>query len=114
MSDLPDPPLQLTIRRDVNGRPTAVAEPPHQPVGWYLEQDVGASSETCELMLAALAEVEGDHRRSWVGTGNAHTVRIDAEGVLVENAWAIPVSRCTITHDEFRQALASWRDFVGT
>jgi uncharacterized protein YacL (UPF0231 family) len=77
-------------------------------LGSFLEQDIQGSVASCKHFLELIAEMEQGRRKEWSGTGNAHTVTIRPDGVVIENAWdeTLPVSRVSL--QEFKECLSEW------
>lgn len=90
----------------------AVVDPSSAPLAWYLEQDLQASVEHCDKVLAECARVT-QSGGEWSGTGNAHTVTINPQRVLIENEYVEgEKGACELTTADFIAAVTAWRDEV--
>jgi hypothetical protein len=105
-------PLVLRYERDRHGFPRAIADAPHEPVGWYLEQDVQGSIADAGSLLDLVDAVESGRVPRWEGTGNAHHLTLAAGAAVVENVYAENVPPCRLTLAEFREAVSGWLAFV--
>lgn len=43
-------------------------------IGWFLEQDIQSSRNTCRLYIDELTAVQSGDGKEWEGTGNAFTI----------------------------------------
>lgn len=99
---------------DDDGNPRAVAAPPKQALGWFLEDDVQGAPNSCRLILEEIERVERGEIDMWEGTGNAHTVTVRPDGVTIVNEFADDSEPAEVSVDEFRVALTRWRDLILT
>lgn len=77
----------------------------------FLEGDIQSGNAGCDLLLERIDEVETRAIPVFKATGNAFTVNIAPEGVLLECDYDEGL-RCRLTIAEFRDALIAWRAFV--
>jgi len=99
---------------DSHGYPRAEYQPPHEVLGWYLEQDVQNSPATCEELLRLSDEVINGNRPDWQGVGNAHTLSIKGNCVCIENEFSDSGTLCELSIEDFKTALLSWKELVGS
>ena len=99
---------------DVSGYHRVDANDVHPLIGSYLEQDVQRYPTACDEVLKSLEEVEKGIRDSWSGTGNAHTVTIDPDGVSIVNEWDDSFGMARLSHSVFRQSVEAWRQFIAS
>ncbi|MBX3417585.1 MAG: hypothetical protein KF851_08290 [Pirellulaceae bacterium] len=97
---------------DSHGFPRAEYSPPFQPLGWYLEQDVQGSTETCDEVLAICYDVMNGEKNDWEGGGNAHTVSIVGNRVTIENEFAETDQVLVISIEDFSSAVRSWKQLL--
>jgi hypothetical protein len=102
----------IRCARDDRGFRRVYVEPACEGLAAFLEQDVQNDQEFCRSLLAAIREIERGDQSEWSGTGNAHDVRITADGVSIENLWLDNVSPCTLSLAQFREAVETWRSFL--
>jgi hypothetical protein len=102
----------LRFIRDANGYPRAEGEGAYQLLGTFLEQDVQGSLNGCNEYLGIISQIRSGLLPEWSGLGNAHNVSITESGVVIENEWAIPNSRSTVSLDEFENAIRQWAALI--
>jgi len=91
---------------------------PYELVGWFLEQDVQGSLYHCQLLFSEIEKVKTGVESEYSGTGNAHTITITREQVVIENEYLIESEDCDISRIcempllEFEQALTQWFEFI--
>lgn len=78
----------------------------------FLEQDVQGSVEACQGWLQAIRDVRQGVQAAMSGTGNAHSVELTKEGVVIENIWDETLGSATMSLDTFECALEEWRKFI--
>jgi uncharacterized protein YacL (UPF0231 family) len=105
--------MDIRLYRDPQGLPRAQAAPPHEVVGWWLEQDVQQDPATCDAVLAGIAAVRAGQTPEWTGTGNAHTVTLTARGARIESEFAEPPAAAECSLDELQDAVSRWQALVG-
>jgi len=84
--------------------PRADFDPPHEVVGWFLEQDVQSVSR-CEELIAIVDETKVATRSRYNSGGNAHSIVIDRGGVCIENDYVESPRAASLSLDEFRAAV---------
>ena len=103
---------------DEHGFRRAEVSPPYQLLGWYLEDDVQGSLYHCKLLFSEIEKVKAGVEPEFSGTGNAHTVTITRDKVVIENEYLIESEDCDISRIceiplvEFEQALTQWFEFI--
>ena len=100
--------------RDENGFSRVNPNDVHPLVATFLEQDVQASTPTCDEFLGLLDEIENGRRGDWSGTGNAHHVAITKDLVTITNAWDDSLGVALIPMPLFRECVAAWRSHIST
>jgi len=80
----------------------------HPNIGTFLEDDVMSSTVGGQKCMAAAEDVEAGRLPKWSGTGNAHTVTIQPDGVSIENVWDEGLGVAEMSIPEFKQCLGSW------
>jgi len=80
----------------------------HPNIGAFLEGDIQSSVAGCKVCMAAAEDVEAGRLPKWSGTGNAHTVTIQPDGVSIENVWDEGLGVAEMSIPEFKQCLGSW------
>lgn len=81
-------------------------------IGAYLEQDVQSDSASGREIIQALDDVIAGRRADWAGTGNAHTITIRPDCVVIHNDWDETADDATLPPLAFRQCIVAWLDFV--
>ncbi len=64
--------------------------------------------------MAAAEDVETGRLPKWSGTGNAHTVTIQSDGVSIENVWDESLGVAEVSIPEFKQCLGSWLRLISS
>jgi hypothetical protein len=96
----------------------AEVNPPYRLLGWYFEDDVQGSLYTCKLLFSEIEKVKAGIVPEVSGTGNAHTITITPDKVVIENEYLIEsddfqMSRtCEMPVAEFEKALTQWFEFI--
>jgi hypothetical protein len=86
----------------------------HPLIASYLEQDVQGCIPTCLKLVGILDEFKAGRRDERSGTGNAHTVTIRPDVVVIENDWAEDFGEARLSHDVFRACLEDWMQFISS
>jgi len=97
---------------DEHGFRRAEVSPPYQLLGWYLEDDVQGSLYHCKLLFSEIEKVKAGVEPEFSGTGNAYTITITGDKVLLEDEYSEPLTTCEIPLFEFEQALTQWFEFI--
>jgi hypothetical protein len=103
---------------DEHGFRRAKVSPPYELLGWYFEGDVQASIYHCKLLFSEIEKVKAGIVPETSGTGNAHTITITPDRVVIENEFLIEsddsqMSRtCEMPLIEFEKALTQWFEFI--
>ncbi len=97
---------------DKNNCPRAEYQPPNEILGWYLEQDVQSSPATCDEMLSVCSDVLSGQKESWEGVGNAHSIVINREAVVIENEFDESSGPCEVSIEELQTALKLWKELI--
>jgi uncharacterized protein YacL (UPF0231 family) len=100
--------------RDEQGFPRVETGDSHPNIGSFLEQDIQSSTEGCREYMAAAEDVETGRLPKWSGTGNAHTVTIQSDGVSIENVWDESLGVAEVSIPEFKQCLGSWLRLISS
>jgi hypothetical protein len=58
--------------------------------------------------LAALDEIKEGHLPEWSGTGNAHTVTMRPDAVVIHNEWDDSLGDARLSLDVFRDCIQAW------
>ncbi len=95
---------------DRQGNPRAQGE--DEALCGFLEQDVQGSVRSCDWFLERLEEVVSSSARLWEGTGNAFSVTIHPDKIMIESEFASPVLRTTLSVDDFRRAIQDWKRLI--
>lgn len=104
--------MKIDIVLDRYGVLRARVPEEYEPLGRYLEDDLQEVAENCDYVLERIAKVEQAELASWEGTGNAHTVTLDHDGVKIETEFAIPEQSVNMTFVEFKAAIEEWRSAI--
>ena len=94
--------------QDERGYPRVDPNGLHPLIAAYLEQDVQGSRGACQELLAALEEVKNGRLPEWSGTGNAHTVSIRPDVVMIHNEWDDSLGNAHLPLDVFRGCIEAW------
>lgn len=102
---------------DEHGIRRAFVISPYELLGWYLEDDVQGSLYHCKLLFSVIEKVKNGALEEWSGTGNAHTITITQDRVVLENEYLLeseetPRRNCEIPLIEFEKALKEWFQFI--
>ncbi|MCZ6677555.1 MAG: YacL family protein [Candidatus Poribacteria bacterium] len=103
---------------DENGFRRAEVSPPYELLGWYLEGDVQGSIYTCKLLLSEIEKAKAGVEEEYSGTGNAHTITIKRDKVVIENELLNETKDCEMSQiceiplPEFEKALTQWFEFI--
>jgi uncharacterized protein YacL (UPF0231 family) len=57
-------------------------------VGWFLEQDVQSSVQTCQSYIKSLEAVEKSQVEEWKATGNAFTIIAGTNQALIQSEFS--------------------------
>lgn len=106
--------MHIRFFRDERGRPSAVAAPPAQAVGWFLEQDVRREADNCLQLLQLIDDLRRGKLTHWDATGNAHALTLTPEGATIENLFAPGPVISHVTLDELEQAVRGWLRLITT
>ena len=84
----------------------------HPLLGAFLEQDVQNSPENCAFFLQAVDGVARGETAEWEGSGNAFTVTIKRDGVIIASLWdeSLALDRLELTG--FASSLRGWLEFI--
>jgi uncharacterized protein YacL (UPF0231 family) len=88
------------LRVDANGL--------HPLIAAYVEQDVQGDPAACLELLSIIDEVKNGHRVGWSGTGNAHTVTIRPDVVVIHNEWDDSLGDAYMPVEDFRCCIETW------
>ena len=97
---------------DSDGYPWADFSPPYETLGVFLVSDVQSCAETCDIVLSECDAILSGKEQRISGTGNAHTVTMTREGVLIENEYTDELPPCRLSIEEFRQVIESWKKLI--
>jgi len=99
----------ITCYIDKQGYPRAVtSDEGLSSIAAYFEQDIQFSLHSVALIEDAISKIEKGTLNKWEGTGNAFTLQITPELVLVQNEFENDLSS-TLSLEDFRKALESWQ-----
>ena len=99
----------ISCQRDADGYCRVDADDVHPAVGAYLEQDVQEDPATCQDLLDALDAVQAGRQPEWSGTGNAHTLTIRSDAVVIHNEYDDSLGDAVLTPDVFRGCVQAWQ-----
>ncbi|MBI1929410.1 YacL family protein [Candidatus Poribacteria bacterium] len=103
---------------DPSGIRRAEVSPPYELVGWYLMDDVQGGIYSCKELLSIIEKVKTGVESEYSGTGNAHTITITKDKVVIENEYLIESEDCDISRIceiplfEFEKALTQWFELI--
>lgn len=97
---------------DQHGFPHAEYQPPNEILGWFLEQDVQNSPNSCKWLLQLCEEIDAGTRQEYDGTGNAHAISIVGNRVHIENLFTDSIAPSDLSIDEFRAGILSWMRLI--
>jgi len=97
---------------DEHGIRRARVDSPYEMVGLFLEGDVQGSLYHCKLLLSIIEKVKSGMESEWSGTGNAYTITITRDKVVLEYEYSDPLETCEIPLFEFEKALKEWFQFI--
>ena len=78
----------------------------------YLSGDVQSSPNTCLWLLERIDEIKSGKIFELVSTGNAHTLTLRPNCVLIESEYTEGKEVCTLELDEFEHIIRGWMQFV--
>ena len=97
---------------DAKGYPRAASSDREmEAVAAYLEQDIQTSNHSIELIEEAVTKVKNRTLSEWEGTGNAFTIQLTLNSVLIENEFD-QSQASELSLEDFEQALSSWKSIV--
>jgi hypothetical protein len=99
--------------RDAHGYPRCEAAPPHQVVGWFLEQDIQGSRRTADELLAEIEGIASGCQTGWSGTGNAFHLALTPAGAEIECLWDEAIPACRVGLAELGEAVRGWAQLLG-
>ena len=85
---------------------------PYAVIGWFLEQDVQASLESCSHIRSICRDVLEGRLEGFQSSGNAHVLIIEANTVTLQNQFAFDNASCVITLNDLIEALDQWRALI--
>ena len=100
--------------RDEEGYCRVDAKDLHPLIAAYLEQDVQGDPVACQELFGILEEVEHGRRVEWSGTGNAHTVTIRPDAVVIHNEWDDSLGDAHLPRDVFRGCIEAWQACISS
>jgi uncharacterized protein YacL (UPF0231 family) len=100
--------------RDGEGYCRVDANDLHPLIAAYFEQDVQGDPVACRELLGVLEEVEDGRRTEWSGTGNAHTVTIRPDAVVIHNEWDDSLGDANLPCDVFRGCIEAWKACISS
>lgn len=104
--------MNVKFYKDQDGYPRVDYSKSSEILGCYLEQDIQRCVLSCDETIQVIGLAQKEKLDSWKGTGNAHTVTITLESVIIFNEFsdeAYPYLRIT---NDFKNAVISWRNFI--
>jgi uncharacterized protein YacL (UPF0231 family) len=104
--------MSIELYKDKNGFPRVNCSVPLEVLGSYLEQDLQRSISSCDEIIQIIESIQQGKQDSWEGTGNAHTVTIEANSTKIFNEFSDTLDPCSMATDEFKNAIISWRKFI--
>jgi uncharacterized protein YacL (UPF0231 family) len=104
--------MDIKIYKDRDGYPRVDSPESIKILGWFLEQDIQRSINSCDEMLAIIDSVQQEKINYWTGTGNAHTISMTPELVTILNEFSDDVEPCSMKISEFKSAIILWRKFI--
>ncbi len=105
--------MEARFLRDVHGFPRCQVAPPHEAVGWFLEQDIQSDPRAAAGLLAEVEAVAAGRRAAWAGTGNAFHLAVTAAGAEIECLWDESVPVCRVELGDLREAIGGWLRLIG-
>ncbi|MCC8380459.1 YacL family protein [Xenorhabdus sp. PB30.3] len=96
---------------DEHGYSCAEAEQEHHLIAWFLNDDIQGSLYSVNNYLSACDSVKNGQIPKWEGTGNAHTVIIEPNGVEIVNEYTEENLKIA-TIEEFKDYLDKWKDLL--
>ncbi len=97
---------------DEHGFRRAEVDSPYEMVGWFFEENVQGSIYHCKLLFSEIEKVKAGVESEFSGTGNAYTITITGDKVLLEDEYSEPLITCEIPLFEFEKALTQWFEFI--
>ncbi len=104
--------MNLKCYVDEYGVQRAEVSSPYELVGWYLEQEIEGDVHSCKRLLRRIEKVKKEAESEHRGTGNAHTITVTGDNVVIENEYSDLFDRCEIPLIEFERALTEWLKFI--
>ena len=93
-------------RVDVNGL--------HPLISSFLEQDLQESSRLCRQMIDIIDEFKEGNQSEQSSTGNAHTVTLRPDFVVIHNEWDDSFGDAVLSTDLFRSCIEAWEAFISS
>jgi uncharacterized protein YacL (UPF0231 family) len=93
---------------DGNGVLRATSDAKNALLATFFEQDVQGSLGVCGELQSVIEEIESGIRESWISTGNAHTISINREHVVIHNEWSDEFGDTRIILQDFKACLDEW------
>lgn len=106
--------MKLKFYRDEYSLPRVEVPNSYQALGTFLEGDLQGGFEASKSLLELIEKVQKGRLEKHESTGNAHTLTLSKNGVHIFNEFAIPVSECSLTLNEFYSAVKQWHQFTST
>lgn len=100
----------VTLTRDVNGLPRAVTAEDFAPLSWFLEQDIQNDDRACAYIIDECSRISHEGGLLEM-SGNAHTIEITRDKVVIRNDYAPLPNSCTVLMGDFIESLKAWRVF---
>jgi uncharacterized protein YacL (UPF0231 family) len=86
----------------------------HPLIGAYLEQDVQGDLGECQELLGIIEDVKAGRQVEWSGTGNAHTVIIGPDVVVIHNEWDDSLGDARLPLVVFRECVEVWKACISS
>ena len=104
--------MNLKCYVDEYGVQRAKVSSPYELVGWYLEREIEGDVNSCKRLLGLIDKVKNGVEPEYRGTGNAHTIMITGDNVVIENEYSDLFDRCEVPLSAFERALTWWLQFI--
>ena len=104
--------IVLEVHLDANGIPRAAVEPAHEPLAWFLEQDLQSNVAACDELLEHIKLIRSGQETEWEESGNAHVVSLTPQGATIENVYSGDDAAYDIALDDLDHAVRQWLEYV--
>lgn len=102
--------IAVNMRRGAYGIREAEVEPRYELLGEFLTVEGSTlNSWACEEVFAVALAIKEGEELEFRKSGNAHSVQISINGVLIQSEYREPPAHCELPLEDFVGAIKQWK-----